>query len=125
MIQLIKNWGLLSLILIYFTWVWFTCIIRLQEVRDKGLISLKNNPVLFVFGYVTLFVGLFLDVALNVIFCTIIGLEIPQEALTTARLCRWYNSTETDKLSVWRKKCAVFFGDTLLNPIDPSGKHIK
>ena len=91
---------------------------RLQEVRDKGLLKGK---VLCAFAYPNLFVGLILDTLVNIFIMSVLFLELPHEFLTTARLCRWY---ETAPLS-WRGKLAVWFGDTLLNPIDPSGKHIK
>lgn len=115
-----------SLLLINFTWVYFTAIMRLQQVRDAGKLAWRKNPVLWLLAWVNLIVGLVLDVAVNWLVCSVILLEFPREFLTTARLCRWYGSTSARPFDArWRKPVSAWFGETLLNDIDPSGKHVK
>jgi hypothetical protein len=111
-------------ILVDQTFVYFSAIMRWQEVRANGNLQFSKNPVLWCFCYKNLLVGGLMDATLNV-FMSIPFLELPQwqnkEILLTARLCRHY---EQDPAS-WRGRLATWFGVTLLNPIDPSGKHVK
>ncbi|HEY6019803.1 MAG TPA: hypothetical protein VIY48_07830 [Candidatus Paceibacterota bacterium] len=117
---------ILYALMMYITWVFFTAIMRLREVRDAGKLAFWPHPVRFVFAYLTLSVGLMLDTAVNWIICTPLGLEFPGEFLTTARLNRWYSAPDDGKLiTQWRRELAKWFGDELLNDIDPDGKHIK
>lgn len=114
-----------SILLMYITWVFFTAVMRLREVRDSGRLEFTNHPIRFIFAYVTLFAGLLLDTAVNWIICTVIGIEFPKEFLTTARLNRWYSSTNESGLARYRKLLAKWFGEELLDEIDPDGKHVK
>lgn len=130
---------LYALAAIYITWVFYTAVMRLRMVRDAGKLTFKHTPVRVTFAYLTLFVGLILDTLVNLIICTVIGFELPKlelridlrtflkesEWLTTARLNRWYASTETNLIWRWRRGLAKLFGEELLDDIDPDGKHIK
>lgn len=112
-------------LLFYLTWVFFGCVMRLREVRDLGLLKFAENPVLFIFAYFTLIVGLVLDVLVNFIIMTPLLFELPKELLTTARLCRWYNTPDINWFTkYWRKGCVVKLGEALLNTIDPDMHHI-
>jgi len=108
---------LFALCLINATWIYFCAIMRLQMVRDAG----QLQGIIRWIAYPNLAIGLVLDTLLNWFIVSILLLELPQEFLTTKRLCRWY---ENAPLS-WRGKLAAWMGRALLNPIDPSGKHIK
>ncbi len=107
-----------SLLLAWITWIFFCCVMRLQQVKDAG--QLKGK-MLCAFAYPTLFVGLFLDTLVNWLVMTVVFLEFPQECLTTSRLCRLYEPESND----WRSRLAAWLGNVFLNPIDPSGRHVK
>lgn len=108
-------------------------------MRDAGNLSFRARPVNASLGYFTLLVGAVLDVVANIIFFTAIGLELPQfkmrsgliaffkesEWLSTARMCRWYPATDDRIISRWRAGVAKFFGEQILDDIDPDGPHIK
>ena len=109
-----------SLVLMNLTWVWFTAIMRLQEMRNSVLLTTQNK-VLWGVAWLNLILGLLCDTLLNWVICTVLFFELPREFLTTARLCRLYETSP----SSWRGKLAAWFGVILLNPVDPSGKHVK
>ena len=144
MFELIKNWPLIAILLIWLTWVFFTAVMRLRELRDTGKLAFKDGPVRCVFAYITLIIGLLLDVAVNIIVATPIMWEMPPyrgmvrvqtgkfniplpdiELLTTARLCRWYHSTDTCWWTVHVRMPFVRFGQQMLDVVDTDGQHIK
>lgn len=116
---------LYAIALMYATWVFFAAVMRLRDVRDAGKLVFSAHPVRFIFAYATLFIGLILDTLVNWLVCTVIGLELPKEFLTTARLNRWYSSTDESVIARYRKVLAKWFGEELLDDLDPDGKHIK
>lgn len=123
--ELLIHWALLSFVLLQATWVYFGFIMRLKMIRDEGKLTFKSNPFAFVFGYIHLWIGATLDVLVNCVFCTIIGLEVPREFLTTARWIRWFDLPQTSLLNKWRKAIASFFAKEFLDDVDPDGNHIK
>lgn len=100
-------------------WVVYIAVMGLKRVRDTNSTAF-NHPIVKVLGAIILFFGLMLDVFLNVVYHTLICLDIPQEATITSRLKR-YNQDPYEWS--WRKKVASFF-EPLLDPFDPSGDHI-
>jgi|WetSurMetagenome_2_1015567.scaffolds.fasta_scaffold594886_2 hypothetical protein len=120
------HWTGYGLLLANLTWIYYTAIMRLVEVRRAGLLDEKKNRFLFGLAGINIVIGIILDVLLNWTVGTIILLELPKEALTTDRLCRWYESASTREIDVkWRKPIAAWVGAVLLDNIDVSGKHIK
>ena len=99
----------------YALWIFFLAVMNLARARDAGLLT-KTALML---GYPVLIVGYLLDCFVNVFVMTFVFLEIPQETTVTARLSRHY-----DESSGWRKTIADWAAP-LLNPYDPSGKHLK
>lgn len=95
-------------------WVFYVCVMRLQMLRDSGTLTAGQK----VFGYPTLFVGLILDVVLNLILCTIIFVELPREFTVSSRLWRHSNAEKS-----WRQKVALFIRTQLLDTADPRGYH--
>jgi len=126
---LIISYIFFTLFVLNITWVYFTAIMRLQLMREAGLLDVKRNKTMWYLSWFNLVIGLFLDALLNVLI-SVPMLELPQwqnkEILTTARLCRYYESTDTSWLTTKiRKPFATWAGEVLLNDVDPSGKHIK
>lgn len=110
-----------SLFGLYILWVLFTAVMRLQEMYRAGMLVFRANPLLWTLAFVTLAFGGILDIAVNWFIFSFVLLEPPKEFLTTTRLCRWYETAPTS----WRGKVAKWFGDVFLNPVDPSGRHVK
>jgi hypothetical protein len=105
---------LLGLGATYALWFSFLAVMGLQRAKDAGLLNRTGEvlavPIL-IFGY-----GL--DVAVNWTVMTLVLLELPREATVTARLQR-HNRRSTG----WRKSVALWAAP-LLDPFDPSGKHL-
>jgi hypothetical protein len=122
-----KAWGLISVALIFITWVFFLAVMRLREMRDAGKLAFKVNAILCVCAYVALIIGLVLDVLVNYIVATIVLMELPKpkELLTTARLCRWYHTTDTSWYTRSVRMRFVRFGQAMLDSADTDGQHIK
>lgn len=115
----------MSVGLIYITWVFFLAVMRLREMRDAGKLGWNASHILCVSAYLVLGVGLVLDALVNFFVCTVVLLELPQEALTTTRLNRWYHSTDTSWYTMNVRKKFVRFGQIMLDAADTDGQHIK
>jgi len=132
-----------TLLVLNFTWVWFTAIMRLQEMKESGLLDVKRNKTMWYLAWFNLLIGLIMD-ALLAVLLSIPLLDVPRwwrgEFLTTAFLSRHYNEKPAfDVFKIWmplynadqwysmhvRKPFATWAGAVLLDDIDPSGKHIK
>lgn len=103
-----------SFVLIYALWIFYLAVMNLDRANKQG----KLVKLAYVFGMPVLFVGLFLDLLVNVFVMTPLLFELPREFTVTARLKR-HNRQSTG----WRKRLAVWF-EPLLDPFDPSGDHI-
>lgn len=99
---------------IWALWVMYVCVMRLKMLRDAGTLTLGQK----VFGYPTLFVGMVLDLLVNIVICTLLFLELPREWTVSARL--WRHSND---VGGWRKKLALLLRTQLLDTADPRGVH--
>lgn len=99
----------------YALWVFYLAVMNIKRVRDAG----KLGKVALTLGMPVLFVGLFLDLLVNVLVMSIILLEIPQETTVTARLKR--HKVES---TGWRLRVTNWFASELLDHFDPSGVHV-
>lgn len=137
------GYAVIMLITLNFTWVWFTAIMRLQEMREAGVLDVKRNRTLWYLAWFNLLIGLMADAFLAVLLAIPL-LDFPRwwkgEFLTTAFLSRHYNEKPAfEVFKLWmplynadqwysmhvRKPFATWAGAVLLDDIDPSGKHIK
>lgn len=102
---------LLYLGTLYATWVFYTSVMCLRRARDEG----RFTPVIKPVAYMTLYIGLVLDVFLNLIMSLPL-LEPPHwfqgEFLLTARLTRLM------KNGGWRARQAKFWCSNFLEPFD-------
>lgn len=96
-------------------WVFYTAVMRLKMVRAAGQLTTAMK----VFGYPVLFVGLFLDLAVNTLIGSIVFAELPHEFTLSSRLTRW----STNAAGGWRTKVALAIRMGLLDNIDPAGVH--
>jgi len=90
------------------TYVYYCAVIKLKSVWDGLHWIIKALMVPHVI------LGFCLDVLVNVVIGTLLGMELPKEWLFTARLKRWRYQEEG-----WRETLAVWLCEKGLNPIDP------
>lgn len=98
----------LTLLVFWFTFVFFCAVMKLRIVRDSGY--LKDAPLIVKsFSYITLFIGLLCDFIFNVLL-SVVFIEPPQEWLTTQRVIRLKQYGNT-----WQKACANWLCQQLGN----------
>lgn len=100
----------------YALWILYVFVMNIVRARDAGTLS----RIAYYLALPLYVVGIALDVMLNWSLMTLMLVEWPQESTITARLRRHFRSGYG-----WRYRVAVWFGDVLLNPFDPTGAHIK
>ena len=109
-----------SLCITYALYVFYCAVMNIKRVRDAGKLTWFGK----VLGYPTLFIGLFLDLLVNIFVMTPLLFELPREFTVTSRLKRHHLESVGDSwLSKWRMSVVKFF-EPILDPIDPSGDHI-
>ena len=111
---MIINYLAVSFLLTYALWLFYIAVMNLKRVRDEG----KLSRFAAILGYPVLFIGLLLDLIVNVVVMTPLLLEMPQEMTVTARLKRHLKESTGWQLAV------VHFLKPILDPFDPSGTHI-
>lgn len=103
-----------SVILTWLLWVFFLAVMGLERVMDaKGLPIEVKIP-----GIIALFVGLFIDLIVNLTIASVIFLDPPREKTVTKRLKRYIEGEDG-----WRKNVAKWFCHRYLDPFDPDGGH--
>lgn len=99
----------------YVLWVFFLAVMGLKRARDAGLLHSTARTL----GMPVLVIGYVLDALVNIFVLTVVLCELPQELTVTARLKRHVRTSQG-----WRLGVARWF-IPLLDPFDPSGKHIS
>jgi len=107
-----------ALAAIYGLWFFYLAIMNLKRAKDAGTMT----PFAKVFAYGIAVPGFLLDIAVNVVIGTVLFLELPHYKRLTlsARMSYHYVPRST----AWRSRLAHWFARNLLDPYDPSGKHI-
>lgn len=105
---------LVGFAVVYNLWIFYLAVMGLKRARNAGLL----NKTAVVLGYPVLIVGYVLDALANIFVMTFVFVEIPQELTVTARLKRHIKTSQG-----WRLRAAHWFVP-LLDPFDPSGRHI-
>ena len=106
--------GLTLILALWLLWVFYLAVMSLKRAKDEG----KLSKTALVLGAPVLWVGYLLDAFVNITLMTIVLWEFPREILVTDRLIR-HSKAE----SGWRLKVVYWF-QPLLDPYDPSGRHI-
>ena len=99
---------------LYVLWLMYLAVMNLKRAKDNGKMTFAAECLaapIYYFGWV-------LDILVNWVVLTIILLEVPHEYTFTARLKR--HATDDG----YRGKFARWMAVNLLDPYDPSGKHI-
>lgn len=100
---------------VWLLWVLYVFVMSLKRVREQGLLS---NTAL-VCGSALAVPAVVIDVAVNITIRTVLFLDIPREWTLSSRLSRYWEGEPC-----WRRSISAWIATALLNPFDPSGKHI-
>lgn len=105
---------LIGFAITYELWIYYLAVMSLKRAKNAGLLTSNVRKL----ATPILVVGLALDVVVNAFVMTILFLQLPSELTVTARLKRYIKMG-----AGWRFKVAQKF-IVLLDPYDPSGRHI-
>lgn len=106
-------------ILLFFTlWVYYLACMNLKRVNDAGQLISRG----YKFGMIVLFIGLLIDLIVNIFVMSFIMLELPREFTVTARLQRHHKEDASGPMAKWRLAVVHWF-EPILDPFDPSGDH--
>lgn len=95
-------------------WIIFAAVMRLKQLREAGTLTIAMK----VFGYPALALGLLIDFVVNVVFGTVVFLQVPRELTLSTRL--WKLSTAGNG---YRQRWALWLRVNLLDAVDPAGVH--
>lgn len=105
---------LLSIVAAYLLWVCYLALCNVYRVKREG----KLTKLQLVIASPLLLFGGLLDVAFNLVVGTVLLADVPQEWTLSQRLSRLNDDQG------WRGKFARWAGEVLLDPFDPTGKHL-
>lgn len=112
----VVSYGIAGLYSAYALWVLYLAVMNLLRVHNAGQLSKLN----YYLAMPLLAIALTVDVFFNVVFGTIGFLQLPHYKRLTL-------SARMDDLILngagWRKRNAIWFVKTLLEPFDTSGQH--
>jgi len=103
--------GLISLYLLWVTWILYLAVTNLRIHFDKMTRTTK------ILGAPIVLLGALYDVVLNAIVGSLIFWERPKEWLFTSRCERWLSD------DTWRGTRARWFCRVMLDPFDKDGTH--
>lgn len=105
---------LTGLFSVYGLWIFYLAVMNLSRARKAKLL----NKTATALGLPVLIVGYLLDAFVNVFVMTLVFVEWPEELTVTSRLKRHIKTGQG-----WQFRVASWF-IPLLDPFDPSGRHI-
>jgi ABC-type dipeptide/oligopeptide/nickel transport system permease component len=105
----------IAVLLLWGLALFYFAVMNIKRVRDRG----ELTKFMLIIGLPMLWIGLILDLLVNVFIFSILFLEVPQEPLVTGRLKRHkYHGTG------WRHRLALFW-EKHIDPFDDKpGGHI-
>lgn len=95
-------------------WILYLAVMNLKGARDAG----KLGPVAYRLAVPVLVLGYVLDFAVNFFVASVVLFEPPREMTVTAR-CKRHAPKDT-----WRGAVCRWVAAHLLDPFDPSGRHV-
>lgn len=116
--------ALIALGVVYLTFVHYSAVMNLARVRNAGKLTTAQKPL----AYLTLWVGLLLDVTLNVLVSLCVLFALPRNLLLTGTLIRYKRAgPHGGRLARWRCWVANAVCRELLDSLDPhpSGCHCR
>ena len=110
-----------AFVAMFFTWGMYLAVMNLIQAKSRLTLAAKC------FAYPLAFIGVIMDVLLNITVCTVLFLELPsiQQLLLTARLQKHLDEMEAGTGSKWRQSIALWICVNLLDSFDSRGYHCK
>lgn len=106
-ICVLSLWGL---------WVFYLAWTHLEKIEAAGLASKVTSAL----GCPVRFIGLTIDIFVNLTWMTILYLDMPRELLVTTRMIRYMKGRDG-----WRKTATKWASKHLLDAFDIEGEHLK
>ena len=101
---------------VYALWLLYLAAMNLRRAQEAGRLS--RLALAFALPIIALAVAV--DVIVNLTLATIVFFDRPREWTVSERLARYLVGP-----SPWRAKVAMWVGEHLLDPFDPSGQHLR
>lgn len=102
--------------LLYGLWVFYIAWTHLEKAEEEGKLSTFSLAL----GKPVKYVGLAIDVAVNLTIVSLLYMDFPREWLVTTRMVRYLKGKDG-----WRKKTTQWACTHLLDAFDIEGKHCK
>lgn len=112
MLHLILNYALFAIAGILLLWFFYIGVMDLKFARDAGMLTTAAK----IMGYPFLFVGLAVDLIVNLTIAPVIFLDWPRETTVTGHIQRLVNGS-----AGWRRTLALWFAVNLLNSVSGKG----
>lgn len=112
----------------YALWVFFLAAMNLMQARNEGTLPIWAHRL----GLPVVFVGVVIDVVVQLTLACVIFLEPPREFTVSGRVKRWVEGPQfigypggppTKGIRWWRYSVALWMRNNLLKPFDRSGGH--
>lgn len=103
------------LLVLYILWIFYLAVMNLYRANKEQ----RLTGFIMVLGYITIGIGAFIDVFVNITIASIVFLDRPRTWMLTKRLALY------QKGEGWRKTLSLWICANLLNKFDPSGNHCK
>lgn len=100
---------------LYALWTLFLAAMSLRAARERGRLS----RTALAFALPIAATAILLDVLVNATLATLVFVDLPREWTLSQRLSRYLPQDG------WRARVALWLGDRLLDPFDPSGSHLR
>jgi hypothetical protein len=119
---------LISLPAAYALWIFFLAAMNLMQARDEGTLPTWAHRL----GLPIVFVGIVIDVVVQLTLACVVFLEPPRELTVSGRVKRWVEGPKfigypdgppTKGIRWWRYSVALWMRSNLLKPFDRSGWH--
>lgn len=110
-------WILWTLLTIYALWPLYVFVMAMLRAREAG----TTTVAAWLLAFPLVIVAVVLDIALNYTLLALLTWDFPQSREITFSL----RLERLAKRNDWRGTLARWLARSLLDPYDPSGKHIK
>ena len=100
---------------LYVLWLFYLAAMNLRAAKEAG----RLTHVVLVLALPLLGAAVAIDVAVNLVLATVVFFDRPREWTVSARLARYLPGSD------WRARVAMWVGEHLLDPFDPSGSHLR
>lgn len=101
---------------VYALWLFYLAAMNLRRAKEAGRLS----RIALALAMPIIALAVAIDVAINLTLATLVFFDRPREWTVSERLSRYLVGP-----SPWRAEVAMWVGEHLLDPFDPSGQHLR